>query len=84
MAKEEDEATSSQPLLNRDQQDEHAPENGEHENAAEEGQSMNIQREIYTHPDRAVRWLISKGALRLGSFKVQVCVLCRGLCTSSA
>ena len=33
---------------------------------------VNIQREIYTHPDQAVRWLISRGVLRLGSFKVQV------------
>ena len=71
MAKDDDQATSSaQPLL--DEANGAAAEEHDETDAAEEGSRVNIQQEIYTHPDRAVRWLISKGALRLGSFKVQV------------
>ncbi|KAK9804624.1 hypothetical protein WJX73_000016 [Symbiochloris irregularis] len=70
MAKEEEQATgTSQPLL--DEGNDTAPAEHDDTHAAEEGARLNIQQEIYTHPDRAVRWLISKGALRLGSFKVQ-------------
>lgn len=72
MAKDEDQPTSSsQPLLDG-ANDAAAVAEHDETHAAEEGSRFIVQQEIYTHPDRAVRWLISKGALRLGSFKVQV------------
>ena len=56
-----------QPLLEGDTHEQATAEMEEGESS-----SFSIQRAIYTHPDRAVRWLISKGSFRLGSFKVQV------------
>ena len=61
---EEVQEEQQEPLLAADEQEGGDTEAGD--------QGFSIQECIYTHPDRAVRWLISKGALRLGSFKVQV------------
>ena len=46
----------------------------------EESPDFCIQKLIVTRPDKAVRWLISKGCLRLGSFTVTVRSFC-GQCT---
>lgn len=58
--------------------DEHTPllDEADDQSAAalEEGSAdPGIARLVYTQPDKAVRWLISKGCLRLGSFTVKVC-----------